>query len=119
MQYKGNLANAQAVHRRRSGGAGEMDTSHKCPLSREPYEVKACAMSRTERIATRGGRSSEQMTPRRPPDLDPKGRGDKRMVGKRGTAEDGYAVAPQRLNDRAKAGLPEPQCPVVELHTRW
>jgi hypothetical protein len=47
------------------------------------------------------------MTPRRPPDLDPKGRGDKRMVGKRGTAEDGYAVAPQRLNDRAKAGLPE------------
>ncbi len=47
------------------------------------------------------------MTPRRPPDLDPKGRGDKRMVGKRGTAEDGYAVALQRLNDRAKAGLPE------------
>ena len=65
------------------------------------------------------GRSSEQMTPRRPPHLDPKGRGDKRMVGKRGTAEDGYAVAPQRLNDTAKAGLPEPQCPVVELHTRW
>ncbi len=30
------------------------------------------------------------------------------MVGKRGTAEDGYAVALQRLNDRAKAGLPEP-----------
>ena len=54
------------------------------------------------------------MTPRRPPDLDPKGRGDKRMVGKRGTAEDGYAVAPQRLNDRAKAGLPEPQSPAVE-----
>ena len=41
------------------------------------------------------------------------------MVGKQGTAEDGYAVALQRLDDRAKARLPEPQCPVVEAHTRW
>jgi len=41
------------------------------------------------------------------------------MVGKRETAEDGYAVALQRLSDRAKAGLPEPSCPVVETHTRW
>jgi RNA-directed DNA polymerase len=30
----------------------------------EPDEVKVCAMSRTERIATGGGRSSGQMTPR-------------------------------------------------------
>jgi hypothetical protein len=30
----------------------------------EPYEGKPCAVSRTERIATRGGRSSGQMTPR-------------------------------------------------------
>jgi hypothetical protein len=55
------------------------------------------------------------MTPRRPPDLDPKGRGDKRMVGKRGPEADGYAGALQRLNDMAKAGLPEPQCSVVGL----
>jgi len=58
------------------------------------------------------------MTPRRPPDLDPKGRGDKRMVGKRGTVEDVYAVALQRLNDTAKTGLFEPQSPGVEPHTR-
>src|SRR5438105_13441361 len=36
-------------------------------------EQKVCAVSRTEGIATRGGRSSEHMTPRRPPHLDPKG----------------------------------------------
>jgi len=76
-------------------------------------------VSRTECIAPGGGRSSAQTTPRRPPDLDPKGRGDKRMVGKRGPVEDGYTGALQRLNDRAKAGLPDPQCPVVEAHTRW
>jgi hypothetical protein len=59
-----------------------------------------------------------KVTPRRPPDLDPKGRGDKSMVGKRGVAEDGYGAALQRLRDMVRAGLPEPQCPVVELHTR-
>ena len=74
--------------------------------------------SRTEGIATRGGRSSGHMTPRRPPDLDPKGRGDKRMVGKRGVTEDGYVAVLQRLNDRAKTGLFAPQYPRVEAHTR-
>jgi hypothetical protein len=58
------------------------------------------------------------MTPRRPPHLDPKGRWDKSMVGKRGTAEDVYAVALQRLSDMAKTGLFEPQSPGVEPHTR-
>ena len=58
------------------------------------------------------------MTPRRPPDLDPKGRGDKRMVVKWGTTEDVYVVVLQRLNDRAKTGLFEPQYPGVEAHTR-
>ena len=70
---------------------------------------KECAVSRTERIATRGGRSSGYKTPRRTTNLDPKGKGDKSMsrllaVGvKRGTAEDVYAVALQRLSDMAKA----------------
>ena len=36
------------------------------------------------------------------------------MLLKRGTTEDVYGVALQRLSDRAKAGLPEPQCPGVE-----
>jgi hypothetical protein len=58
------------------------------------------------------------MTPRRPPNLDPKGRGDKSMVGKRETVEDVYAVVLQRLSDRAKTGLCEPQSPAVEWHTR-
>src|SRR5215510_16488950 len=50
----------------------------------KPYTMQVCAVSRTDGIATRGGRSSGQTTPRRPPNLDPKGRGDKSMVGKRG-----------------------------------
>ena len=78
---------------------------------------KPCAVSRTERIANRVGRSSGQMTPRRTTYLDPKGRGDKSMSVKRGTTEDVYVVALQRLSDMAKAILPEPQCPAVELHT--
>jgi hypothetical protein len=83
-----------------------------------PDALRGCAVSRTEGIATRGGRSSGSMTPRRPPHLDPKGRGDKRMVGKRGTAEDVYAVVLQRLSDKAKTGLFTSQSPGVEPHTR-
>jgi hypothetical protein len=41
------------------------------------------------------------------------------MSVKRGTAEDVYEVAPQRLSNKVKAKLPESQCPVVEPHTRW
>jgi hypothetical protein len=41
------------------------------------------------------------------------------MSVKRGVAEDVYVAALQRLSDMAKAGLPEPQCPAVELHTPW
>src|SRR2546427_12933826 len=48
------------------------------------------------------------MTPRRPPDLDPKGRGDKRMVGKQEAVEDVYTVVLQRLSDMAKTALFEP-----------
>jgi len=84
----------------------------------ERRAVKVCAVSRTDGIATRGGRSSGLMTPRRTTDLDPKGRGDKSMLGKRGTVEDVYAVVLQRLSDRAKTALFEPQSPGVEPHTR-
>src|SRR5438309_8524926 len=85
----------------------------------EPDAVKVCAVSRTDGIATRGGRSSGSMTPRRTTHLDPKGRGDKSMLGKRGTAEDVYAVVLQRLSDTAKTGLFASQSPGVEPHTRW
>jgi len=40
------------------------------------------------------------------------------MVGKRGVSEDVYGTALQRLRDRVRAALLEPQCPVVEVHTR-
>ena len=76
----------------------------------EPCALKGCAVSRTERIANRVGRSSGQMTPRRTTNLDPKGKGDKSMSRllavnvKRGTTEDVYVVALQRLSDKAKAG---------------
>ena len=36
------------------------------------------------------------------------------MLLKRGVTEDVYGAALQRLSDRAKAALPEPQCPGVE-----
>ena len=83
--------------------------------AQEPCAVKVCAMSRTEEIATTGGRSSRQMTPRRTTYLTLKGGGDRSLLLTRGVAEDVYATALQRLSDRAKAGLPEPQCPGVEF----
>ena len=36
------------------------------------------------------------------------------MIGKREMSEDVYGMVLQRLCDMVKAGLPEPQCPVVE-----
>jgi hypothetical protein len=65
-------------------------------------------MSRTERIATTGGRSSRQLTPRRTTNLNPKGGGDNSMLVKRGVTEDVYAAALQRLRDTVRAGLPKP-----------
>ena len=51
-------------------------------------------------------------------DLKAKARGEKSMPEKRGTLEDAKGAAPQGPRDRAKAGLPEPQSPAVEMHTR-
>ncbi len=67
-----------------------------------------CAMSRTDGIANTVGRSSRQMTSRRPTLPESERIGNKSMVGKRGTSEDVYGVALQRLHDRVRAGLPEP-----------
>jgi len=44
---------------------------------------------------------------RRPPYLDPKRRGDKSMVGKRGMSEDVYGMVLQRQRNMVRAGLPE------------
>ena len=77
-------------------------------FTEEPRVGKLCAVVRTDRIATGGGRRSRQMTPRRTTDLDPKGRGDKSMLVKREVSEDVYDAGLQRLRDKAKAELPEP-----------
>jgi hypothetical protein len=85
-------------------------------VSGEPVAVKACAVSRTERITTIGGRSSGYMTPKRTTYLDPKGRGNKSMSIKRRMPEDVYGMALQRLSDMAKSRLTKPQYPAVD-HT--
>ena len=90
----------------------------RAPSTEEPCAVNVCAVVRTDRIATGGGRRSRQMTPRRTTDLDPKGRGDKSLLVKREVSEDVYGAGLQRLHDKAKAALLEPQCPVVERHIR-
>src|SRR5438093_13196990 len=105
-QYKGTQRTRKAVHGECSVELAKW-TFPIISLSREPYEAKVCAVSRTDGIATRGGRSSGLMTPRRTTHLDPKGRGDKSMLVKQGAGEDGYAVVLQRLSDRAKTGLCE------------
>lgn len=65
-------------------------------------------MSRTNRIATRGGRRSRQKTSRRTTYLDPKGRGDKSLLVKRELPEDVYDSVLQRLRDKAKADCLNP-----------
>jgi hypothetical protein len=50
--------------------------------------------------------------------LTAKARGEKSMPEKREPLEDAKGAVPQGPRDRAKAGLPEPQSPAVETHTR-
>ena len=50
--------------------------------------------------------------------LKAKAGGDNSMPEKQGTLEDAESAAPRGPRDRAKAGLPEPQSPAVEVHTR-
>jgi hypothetical protein len=80
--------------------------------------VKVCAMVRTERIVPRGDRSSRQKTSRRPALPDSERIGHKSMAGKREMSEDVYGMVLQCLRDMVRAELSEPQCPVVEPHTR-
>jgi hypothetical protein len=57
------------------------------------------------------------MTPRRPTYLNPKGRGNQSLCGKREAPEDMYGTVSQRLCAKVKAKLPESQCPAVQLLT--
>jgi hypothetical protein len=87
---------------------------HGALVRRERSAGKVCAMSRTAGIATTGGRSARQKTPRRTTNLDPKGGRDSSRWLKRGGAEDVDAPARQRLRDRGRAGLPQSHSPGVE-----
>jgi hypothetical protein len=61
------------------------DTGHQVE---KLHDRKQCAMVRTERIASRGGRSSRQMTSRRPILPDSERIGNNSMMGKREMTED-------------------------------
>jgi hypothetical protein len=84
---------------------GPHDKSH---TTEEPNDAKGCAMVRTEWIASRGGRSSRQMTSRRPILPDSERIGNNSLMGKRERSEDVYGLVLQRLRDMVKAGLPAP-----------
>ena len=60
-------------------------------------------------------RSSEEILLGHPIDLKAKAGGEKSMSEKRETREDAEGVVLQGPCDMAKAKLPEPQSPVVEL----
>lgn len=65
-----------------------LGTRNKSQSAEEPDAGKLCAVSRTERIATQGGRSSGYMTPKRTTYLDSKENGNKSMSIKRRMPED-------------------------------
>ena len=48
--------------------------------------------------------------------LKAKAGGEKSMPEKREVLEDAEGAVPQGPHDKAKAGLPEPQSPAVEMH---
>ena len=77
----------------------------KAALLRSRMSMKVCAVVRAKGIATKGGRSSEQMTSRWTANLNPKGGGDKSMFVKRGVSEGVYDTVLQRLSDKVKARL--------------
>jgi hypothetical protein len=85
-------------------------------LNREPYALKGCAVktgasnSRCKREKPGG------MLLGRPPYWMAKALRDKSMVVKRGLGEHARPDALQGPRDMVKAGLLEPQSPVMETH---
>jgi hypothetical protein len=101
---------------------GNSPATHIFVNGRRAGQVNTTDGYKSVRRVTRGVNSHQRWpefrakTPRRTTYLDPKGRGNNSMLIKQRTVEDVYAVALQRLSDRAKAELPESQCPVAEPH---
>jgi hypothetical protein len=101
-----------------AGGCPHQQGAHdKGHIAEEPDEGKLCAAGRGAESLTES-RGVRRETPGSSTDLKAKAGGDKSMSEKQGTWEGVYGVALQDPRDRVKAGLPEPQSPAVELHTR-
>src|SRR3989442_3853675 len=83
----------------------------------ELLEGKLCAAGRgAESLAQSRGVRRE--TPGSSTHLTAKARGDKSMSEKREAREGVYRVVLRDPCDKVRAGLPKPQSPAVELHTR-
>src|SRR5215468_11508879 len=80
-------------------------------------EGKLCAAGRGAASLTQS-RGVRRETPGSSTYLKAKAGGDKSMSEKQGTWEGVYGVALRDPRDRVRAGLPKPQSPAVELHTR-
>ena len=79
--------------------------------------LEVCAAERVaESLAQPGG--TRRNVPGSSTYLKPKGVGNKSMLEKREWLEDAESLVPRDSCDKAKATLPEPQSPAVEVHTR-
>ena len=75
-------------------------------------------MLRTEELPTESAQGQGRRLGGDPTHLNPKGRGENSLLGKRGMPEDVCGMASQHLSDKVKAGLLEPESPVVKGYTR-
>lgn len=80
--------------------------------------MRVCVVSRTEELPTKSAKVQGRRLRGDPTHLNPKGRGESSMLGKRGMSEDVYGMVPRHLSNKVKTGLFELESPVVERHTR-
>jgi hypothetical protein len=115
-QYTGTQRTRKAVHGECTVELAKW-TFPIISLCREPYEAKVCAAGRGAASLTQS-RGVRRETPGSSTDLKAKAGGDKSLSEKREAREGVYRVVLRDPRDRVRAALPEPQSPVVELHTR-
>src|SRR6266478_5837466 len=89
---------------------------HKSHITEQPDEEKLCAVGRGAASLTQS-RGVRRETPGSSTHLKAKARGDKSLSEKREILEGVYSVDPRDPRERVRAAWPEPQSPVVELHT--
>jgi hypothetical protein len=100
------------------GGSQPLKGAHdKGRIAEEPGEGKLCAAGRGAESLTES-RGVRRETPGSSTDLKAKAGGDKSLSEKREAREGVYRVVLRDPCDTVRAAWPEPQSPVVELHTR-